>query len=829
MTIDSPTTAPPVGRTPTPLSVAVVASLLVALVLVVGEQILLGFAPVAGSGASFLLVHLGIYATLSLGYGLAVAAFLGGLRRTIPLGERWRALVARVRADAAADVHVTASVLAIALAVGLVVLGFLLVYAGKDPDFLAKPRSAGPFFAFFVLVLIVVAAAAFFPLHHVCATALRFVRADRWFRSERLPLVLRVVALGGALVVLAAGALLVKLLGNYEMAIVLRLPLFLLVFVLLHAAAMLAVWRLRRALRPALGRAGVAAAALVTVALAALPLFGLGAFPAARDRIEADTVYLARVTGLLRGLLDLDRDGYAWVLDGGDCDDFAKAVNPDAEEVPGDGIDNDCRNGDGVAVAAREFALDPSLLGDGAAAAAPAAARAATPAPTTAGDAPAHAAAEPAPAQVAGAASAAAAATEGGAAALPDGGAAASDPVAPAGGVDRDLLPDRGVDRDLLKDKHLIVILFDTVRADHVHHCGYGRETTPNVDAFARESVAFCRAYAQANHTPRSMPSIFTGLFPSEIAWQKMFMNFSPIKEKNVTIFELLKEQGFTTVGVFSHDYFRPERKLQQGFDIWDNKGAKSLAEGNTESPAPDVTKKALGHFRKLAGEGQRVAAFVHYMDPHSRYMVHPKMKVFNGNETLLDKYDGEIYWTDHYIGELFDGMKELGMYENSVIVVMSDHGEAFKDHKSYFHGMTLYREEIEVPLFLRIPGVAGRDVAERVALVDLFPTVLDLFRIPYDGHHQGVSLVQTGIDGQPRGRPIYSELLKYPSWPEDIRALYVGDLKIIWNKTKNFWELYDLAGDPLEQRNVFREHPKARAMQQALLDWMDTQLKPVR
>jgi len=87
------------------------------------------------------------------------------------------------------------------------------------------------------------------------------------------------------------------------------------------------------------------------------------------------------------------------------------------------------------------------------------------------------------------------------------------------------------------------------------------------------------------------------------------------------------------------------------------------------------------------------------------------------------------------------------------------------------------------------------------------------------------VSLVKTGIDGEPRGKPIYSELCKYPSWPEDIRALYVGELKIIWNKTKNFWELYDLAADPTEQRNVFREHPKAAAMQQALLDWMDTQL----
>jgi len=259
--------------------------------------------------------------------------------------------------------------------------------------------------------------------------------------------------------------------------------------------------------------------------------------------------------------------------------------------------------------------------------------------------------------------------------------------------------------------------------------------------------------------------------------------------------------------------------------DLWDNKGAKSLAEGNTESPAPLITKKALAHFTRLSAEGKRVAAFVHYMDPHSRYMTHPQMKVFGGNATLMDKYDGEIYWTDHYVGKLLDGLRELGMYDDSVIVIFADHGEAFKDHKSHFHGMTLYREEIEVPVLLRIPGVAPRVVEERIALVDLFPTVLDLFAIPFDRKLQGVSLLPIALEGAPRGRPVYAELVKYPNWPEDIRALYVGDLKIIWNMTKNTWELFDLAVDPKEQNNIFRSHPKADAMKQALHDWMDTAL----
>ena len=813
----------------TPLAVAVVASFCTALALTIVEQLLLGFAPLSGLGGSaalFLVVQLGLYLTLALPYGLAMAAFLGGLRRTLDLNGSGRALWQRVREDTDTDRHLTATLLSLVVSVLLVVAGFLFVYRGKDPAFLAKPGSAGPYFAFFVLVLLVVGAAAFFPLHTIASRVLAWLKADRWCRSERFPLALRVVVAGVVLVVLGGGYLLAKLLGNYEMANVLKFPLFLLVFVLVHAGLMLLVYKLRGPLKGWLGRIGVAATALVSVALIAVPLFGLGQMTAVRDSLEQNTFYEAKVAAMVRGLLDMDRDGFSWVLDGGDCNDWNKEVNPDADEIPGDGLDNDCRDGDAVAGAARrEFVLDPSL---GAPTPPPETPPARSPAPVPAP--------MPAPAPAPDAGSVAAAPDAGASPAAPAADAGSAAPETPAGPMpDVVATPETpetppaaalgGLDRSRLANSHLFVILIDTVRADHVHYYGYERETTPNIDAVCRESLVFKKAYAQANHTPRSMPSIFTGLFPSEIHWKRLFMNFSPIREDNVTYYELLGEHGFTNLGVFQHDYFNKERKLHQGFHIWDNEGALSLADGNTASFAPQVTKRALAHIRRQVAAGKRLATFIHYMDPHSRYMKHRRMKVFGGNKTLMDKYDGEIYWTDHYVGELLAGIRELGIYDDSVIMIFADHGEAFKDHKSHFHGMTLYREEIEVPLIVRIPGVAQRDIDERVALVDVFPTVLDLFQIPYEGRHQGVSLVQTGVEGLPRGKPVYAELCKYPSWKEDIRALYVGNLKIIWNKTKNFWELFDLATDPTEQTNVFRTHPRADAMKRALLDWMDTQV----
>lgn len=782
----------------TPLATAVVASALVAAVLVVGEQALSGFGMLAGlggEGAVLLLVHLGVFLAFALLYGLGVATFLGGLRRTIDVSASYGRLRERLRSDPEADLRATATLLSLVACLLLIVGGFFVVYAGKNPEFLAKGKTAGGYFAFFVLVLLVVATLAFFPLHHAIRTVLRALGTARWFRSPRLPLAVRVLALGVTLAVLGAGAVLAKMLGDYEMRNVLRFPLFLLVFVLLHAGTMIAVYGLRARLGGWLRRTGVAVTTIAALAVIALPVFALGSFPAVKDRLEEQGFYGASVASVLRRVADLDRDGYSAVLDGGDCDDFCRAINPDAAEEPGDGLDNDCRDGDALPGEKRAFALDPSL-------AAPTAVAADTTLPNGTPKPP-----DPTPPPTTPAPDAAS---------VPDAAAAATPTPPPAPG---------GLDRAKLAKSHVFVILVDTVRADHVHHYGYERETTPNIDALAKESLVFRRAYAQANHTPRSMPSIFTGRYPSEIAWDELFRNFSPIKESNTTLFEVLKGHGFTTLGVFAHWYFDPERRLNQGFDVWDNKGAKTLAEGNTMSPAPLVTKKALAHIEELAGKGQRIAAFIHYMDPHSRYMTHPELKAFNKNETLLDKYDGEIYWTDNEVGKLVEGLKRLGLYDDSVIIVLADHGEAFKDHKSYFHGMTLYREEIEVPLLIRVPGVAAKDVTERVALVDVFPTVLDLVGAPFDGKVQGVSLLPVALEGRPRGKPVYAELCKYPNWPEDIRALYVGDLKIIWNKTKNLWELFDLATDPREQKNVFRSHPKAEAMKRALLDWMDTQL----
>ncbi len=771
----------------TPLAVAVVVAVPVALLLTVGEQVVEGFRLLEGLGAgsaTYLFLQFGIYLTFAFGYSLIMAAVFGGVRRTLAFsGDAsglWRRFLGRVSEDPGADERATAALIALAGAVLLVPVGFMVVYGGREPEFLAKPETAGPYFAFFVLVMLVVATAAFFPLNTVVSWALGALRLPVWFRSPRFPLVLRVLALAAGLVLLGGALVLARLLGNAEMVNVLRFPVFLLVFVVLHAALMLAVFVLRRPMALVLSRRGSAVVGLVSLAVMSVPLCWLGSFPDARDRIESAGVYGRGVTELLRWVLDFDRDGYAWVLDGGDCNDFNPNINPGAEWIPDDGIDNNCHGGPlSTASPEGEFALGAELL---------------------------EVPADPPDAQD-----------------LPDSPDAEEPDMEPEEIAPR--LGPGGIDLDALADKHLIMILVDTLRADHVHFYGYERETTPNIDELCRESIVFRYAYAQANNTARSLPSIFTGLFPSEVAWDRKFANYPPMSLSNVSLFELLDDHGFTNVGVFAHWYFRKEHQLHQGFHIWDNRGAKSLREGNTASPAPLVTEKAIEHFSELAAEGKRIAAWVHYVDPHSRYMPHPELKVFNENRTLKDRYDGEIYWTDHYVGKLLDALKELDLYDNSVIMLMSDHGEAFGEHRTHFHGMTLYREEIEVPLIIRIPGSEHRVVDERVALVDVFPTVLELFSIPYDGHLQGVSLLRVGLEGEPRERPIYAELLAYPNWRQDIRALYVGDLKIIWHQTRNRWELFDLAEDPQEQRNIYRTHPQAKAMRQALLDWKATQL----
>ena len=498
--------------------------------------------------------------------------------------------------------------------------------------------------------------------------------------------------------------------------------------------------------RLATGLGGIAPTAITAALLVSGLFLALFRFPvdaAAGEALLGGPPLASRLVLGLRGALDRDGDGYSSLLGGGDCDDANAAVGPAAAEIPGNGVDDDCVDGD-----------------------------AAPPAPERASEPP-----PPAPAP----------------------------PQAPPAGAKR---------------PNLLMILVDTLRADHLGAYGYERPTSPRMDAFAKTAVRFEAAYAQSPHTPRSIPSILTSRLPSTIPFHGPSKSYPKLRDEAVTVGEALKRAGYTTVGVFSHFYWAPKRNVLQGFDIADNEGAKGLKDSNKDIAAPRIHPRFERHLAKLVAAGEPWFLLVHYFEPHSTYLRHKGDDDFG--KGWMDKYDSEIHFVDRWVGKTLDSLDASGAAEDTVVLITSDHGEGNKEHGHLWHGQHIYNEVLHVPLMVRAPGVKPSVVAEPVALLDVAPTLLDLAGGAPEPSFQGRSLVGA-LSGESSGPvPVRAELLPYPHWKEHVTAVIDGQWKLLRHRTKNTWELYDLAADPREQTNLYRKRRVEAARLRGLL-----QLRP--
>jgi len=446
-------------------------------------------------------------------------------------------------------------------------------------------------------------------------------------------------------------------------------------------------------------------------------------------------------TTLARALTDHDGDGFSARFGGGDCDDTRPDVYPGADDIPGDGIDQNCEGGDAVAVAEPEPPPVP-------------------PPP------PAH------------------------------GGGAKSKP--PAGGEG----PGSAFRGNIL------IVTIDAFRADRLGVAGYGRppgrSLTPTLDALAKRGAYFRRAWSEAPNTPRSFPSILTSRYPSDIAWDKPTVNYPIVLPSNVTFFESLAKAGFKNIGIFSHFYFTPERGISKSFAEWSDDGAGTIAESNKDIASPRIVPRVIDRLRKAAARKERFALWTHLFEPHSAYMTHPEFPPrLSGTSGLIEKYDYEIAYVDLWLKKLFAALVELGLADNTAVVVMADHGEAFGEHKIFFHGQDLFDEQLRVPLIIAIPGQTPHVFEDPVSLVDVGPTLLDLVGAPIPPSFRGKSLLPR-IRGDERPvRPIFSELMPATAWPHHAAMMVDGKYKVIHRISDRRWEMYDLAADPGEHRNL--------------------------
>ncbi|MFZ1864273.1 MAG: sulfatase-like hydrolase/transferase [Polyangiales bacterium] len=393
---------------------------------------------------------------------------------------------------------------------------------------------------------------------------------------------------------------------------------------------------------------------------------------------------------------------------------------------------------------------------------------------------------------------------------------------------------------------NVLFIVVDTLRADHLSLYGYEQGSTPNLDRFADDAIRFDQAFSNASWTRPSFASILTGRLPSS---HGVMAKSDALPDALTTLPEAMKGAGYKTAGYATNFNVAPYFNFHQGFDEYfylepefvlgaDDASAKLLlmqfirqrieqARASRDEVLPGTAYQDAATVNKalLHWIDQRPASpwflFVGYMDPHDPYFAHP----YDGSgyaraahqhpdpsegEALSALYDGEISYWDAELGTLLDGIKERGLYDDLTIIVTADHGEEFQEHGGFWHGTTLYDEQVRVPLLVKLPQSrrAGTAVRHWVQSIDLMPTVLRLCDLPVPEGVQGGDIF-TGTD------VVYAEESHEGNVLESVRQLEGTDeYKLITANPGNPRglkpvELYRVDLDPAERQNLAHTAPE--------------------
>ena len=393
-------------------------------------------------------------------------------------------------------------------------------------------------------------------------------------------------------------------------------------------------------------------------------------------------------------------------------------------------------------------------------------------------------------------------------------------------------------------DLNVAFLLVDTLRADRLGIYGYERATTPNIDALARHGIVFDRVVAQSSWTKTSMASLWTGTHPINNGILRYNHVLPP---EAVMPAEIFREAGFRTVGLWRNGWVEPNFGFAQGFDTYvrPTPGAeRAEIQRHTRSPHPligtdeDLTVAALDFLERF-GE-QRFFLYLHYMDLH-QYVYDDKSPSFG--TSYSDAYDQSLHWTDRLIGALLLALERQGVLDRTLVVIASDHGEAFLEHGYEGHARNLYEEVTHVPLiilppFLLEPGVR---VATTLSNADVWPTLLDMVGLPPLPSADGVSALPLvlqaggaapGPAAERLERPVFAQLSRGWGRPKAgdrsmVSVTWRGRRLIAPLDRPERSELYDHGVDPGETNDLYPGDPRAAEPLRALVEQYRAGAKP--
>ncbi len=396
--------------------------------------------------------------------------------------------------------------------------------------------------------------------------------------------------------------------------------------------------------------------------------------------------------------------------------------------------------------------------------------------------------------------------------------------------------------------KNVILISLDTLRADHLSCYGYPEDTSPNVDLLADDSVTFLNTYASSPWTLPSHVSLFTSLSGVQ---HQVYHHDDKIDPSLVTLADILRQNHFFCSAFTGGGFVSPEYGFSKGFDVY------STGEGGVYyHNSAQLVYQVVSRWLKRNGD-KNFFMFIHTYQPHDPYACpYPYKTIFlrdkpkwrtldlsgylggkkgiyrklpeKERQNIIGLYDGEIRYTDErLIRPLLEELKEMSLYDQTMIIFTSDHGEEFYEHGSWLHGQNLYDECLKVPLIIKFPEskFAGKRVESFVRLIDIMPTILEELGMGFSDHElEGESLIPLLKKEASQDRVFMADIgnnVLNSHVPQKM-AISFGKYKLILNKefsksdlrfflspppSISSVELYDLAQDPGEKKNIAAEN----------------------
>ncbi len=357
---------------------------------------------------------------------------------------------------------------------------------------------------------------------------------------------------------------------------------------------------------------------------------------------------------------------------------------------------------------------------------------------------------------------------------------------------------------------NILLVLVDTIVADHLGCYGYYRETSPTIDSLAASGIIFMNCHAQSSWTLPGMTSIYTGLSEKSHGCGHYNNRVYGLDLEMPTIATILQNQGYSTAGFVQSEYLGNEFGMDKGYDsfwILVSEGASAM---------DSVTIDTLLNYFSASEIEEPFLATIHLYDPHSPYAPpSPFDTLFEQSDSLQlydwpadtdlwenpvliehlkALYDSEIRWTDSQLSRLLHSMREMNLLDNTLVILVADHGEEFMEHGSTGHASNLYQETIHVPLIMSGPGIEPETIiSQNVGQLDVLPTVLDYLNIPVPDHVEGISLLGT----IPADRIIPSSGIVFGT----ASAVCLQEsMKVMWFVQPDSSETFNLLVDPGER-----------------------------